>query len=230
MAQFCKYFGTLSLPTGFSSEHFQLFLALHDIGKPLRTKSVSQHEHTKEIVLSLASALPFSSDEWPVVLALLSDDPLGRYFTSVVTKPPSAERRNLAVALEEDRLAASDFRDYLNGVRQCVDDAQMHELARRAVCEIHSAASRAQVDSRSYLELLTIYHQVDLAGYSFDAGGCPGLDFALAMRLPQEEGVLRRGELPDCLFLKHGSGKRLLYNPQACEPAYQRLEACLENR
>lgn len=66
----------------FSMSAFRLLLCLHDIGKPyslLNNQKDKQCEYTVKMIEKYKQLFPFTNCEYNIVVALISDDPLGLY-------------------------------------------------------------------------------------------------------------------------------------------------------
>lgn len=75
-----KYFASSPLPAFFSANAMRLFLAMHDIGKPLGAKNgPEQHSFHVEVFDSIAKELPLSSQESMLIREMLADDLIGGY-------------------------------------------------------------------------------------------------------------------------------------------------------
>ena len=85
MKQFEKYFGNKDLPSDIDKNIFRLVLALHDIGKPEAISKGGkhlQHEYTQRYIQSLFRDLGIDERHTNLTLALVSEDPIGKYLTS----------------------------------------------------------------------------------------------------------------------------------------------------
>ena len=83
--QFEKYFKNKELPANLSPNFFRLILALHDIGKPQAIAAGdkrNQHIHTERMIKEFLSDMDFSEKEIKIATALISKDPIGKYFKS----------------------------------------------------------------------------------------------------------------------------------------------------
>ncbi|MCA0387086.1 MAG: DUF4433 domain-containing protein [Bacteroidetes bacterium] len=81
--EFEKYFGNLRIVGAMERETFSLFLVLHDIGKApahIAGNKEDQYKHSKMLLSEVRSKLPISDSEYSIFLALIKDDPLGKYF------------------------------------------------------------------------------------------------------------------------------------------------------
>ena len=79
--QFEKYF--LENNCKINLNLFRVFLALHDIGKPMAFKNGNkdnQFRYTIEIITSIWKNLPFNQQDLQTVLSLVSNDCLGEYY------------------------------------------------------------------------------------------------------------------------------------------------------
>jgi len=75
-----QFYAQNSLPGGVDADLFRVILVLHDIGYPLGGR-YGQHEYTVTMTREILVQLEFSEAEIILVLALISGDPLGFYFT-----------------------------------------------------------------------------------------------------------------------------------------------------
>jgi len=85
MNQFEKYFKDKELPGNLNPNFFRVILALHDIGKPQAISEGdkrNQHIHTERMIKEFLSDMDFSEKEIKIATALISKDPIGKYFKS----------------------------------------------------------------------------------------------------------------------------------------------------
>ena len=81
LGAFERYFSPNDLPV--NKDLFRVFLALHDIGKPLAFDNgdkSNQYAHTKEIIKQIWPQLQFSNSELQLALCLSEGDLIGEYF------------------------------------------------------------------------------------------------------------------------------------------------------
>ncbi len=94
MGQFEKYFSCKDLPLDFNREIFRLFLALHDIGKPMAISKEGkhlQHKYTQEYISKLFKELGIDSKHFNLVMSLVSSDPIGGYLTEKLDEEKTKE-------------------------------------------------------------------------------------------------------------------------------------------
>lgn len=83
-----KYFGSFKESDLESYDRFKLFLVLHDIGKPLAFNAGNkddQHKISLEIFNDINDKIDLNEHIKDTFKALLSDDPLGKYFQNKLT-------------------------------------------------------------------------------------------------------------------------------------------------
>lgn len=83
-----KYFGSFKESDLESYDRFKLFLVLHDIGKPIAYKAGNkddQHKISLNIFNDINEKLGLTEHNKNTFKALLSDDPLGKYFQNKLT-------------------------------------------------------------------------------------------------------------------------------------------------
>lgn len=81
--EFDKYFNDWKYKEVLSKEKFKVFLAIHDIGKPkafAEGNKENQHLYSLNIFNDIKENLQLTDDEQNIYAALLTDDPLGKYF------------------------------------------------------------------------------------------------------------------------------------------------------
>lgn len=86
--EFDNYFSDWNFETIISREKFKLFLVLHDIGKPIAYKNgnkENQYVVSLNIFNEIANQIEISIQEKDLFTALLSDDPMGKYFQNKIT-------------------------------------------------------------------------------------------------------------------------------------------------
>lgn len=93
LSQFDRYYAHQPLPGAVSSQLFRLFLALHDIGKPIAISidlagKSSQHRYTWQLMSGFYQQLEVGKEFIDMSNALLHGDPLGAYLRS---RRPQAE-------------------------------------------------------------------------------------------------------------------------------------------
>ena len=154
--------------------------------------------------------------------ALLKADHLGSFFTDVITKPPSNDRRIMAAAYDEGRLLLSDFQKYLALATIKVSEEELQARAGETAKCISEQLRGVPLPLPDAFQLLTIYHQCDVGGYTLDCGGYPALDFAFELTLPDMPRITRE-TLPPRMFSPHPEKIRLRYGP-SYEHAYHVLE------
>lgn len=91
--QFEKYFSTDFIKVDI--ELFRLVLLLHDIGKPIASKSRNrsyQHSDTLSVISKHRQALGISDEDFPLFDAVLGDDSLGLYMQNKITLDVAYER------------------------------------------------------------------------------------------------------------------------------------------
>ena len=82
LRQFEKYFANYELPRDVNKNHFRLFLALHDIGKPIAIAQEGkkhQHNYTWKIMHRFYTQIEIEPSFIDISKALLYDDPIGAY-------------------------------------------------------------------------------------------------------------------------------------------------------
>ncbi|MFV0420558.1 MAG: macro domain-containing protein [Dysgonomonas sp.] len=91
--QFEKYFSNDFIKIDI--ELFRLVLLLHDIGKPIASKSRNrsdQHSDTLSVISKHRQALGISDEDFPLFEAVLGDDSLGLYMQNKITLDVAYER------------------------------------------------------------------------------------------------------------------------------------------
>jgi hypothetical protein len=102
------------------SNFFRIMLAVHDLGKPRAFQTGNkerQYEFTLRILDEIADRLPFSSDDFKLLKALLASDILGEYFQSQVTLKEAVEK--LAQLNSGTRLGITEFFRFMMIYYQC---------------------------------------------------------------------------------------------------------------
>lgn len=90
--EFEKHFKNTKLPI--SNSFFRIFLAIHDIGKPLAFQSgklSNQHSFSIKIIKKISTCLPFNSDEIELCKILIMNDPIGFFFQNKITVNVASE-------------------------------------------------------------------------------------------------------------------------------------------
>jgi hypothetical protein len=201
LEQFEKYFSGNALPGGMHKETMRLFLALHDIGKPLAADPNDQHQDTARLIIELSEHLPWGKEEFKLVFALLSIDSIGRLMRRTIANPAKTRREEMGKLLEEKKLTWGIYQDYRAEARLGIPLEELPGHINQARDEIVSAADRSGMEKGSFFDLLTIYHQTDVSAYTLDAGGNVVLDFVFnpAIRL-ETDTTINQGKLPKRLF------------------------------
>jgi len=92
--QFEKYYSEKKLPGNFDKNVFRLILALHDIGKPDAIKKKNkhlQHKLGQVIVNDFFTQLGLNKNIKKVAVAIIGDDPIGEYLTSLISVEQAAK-------------------------------------------------------------------------------------------------------------------------------------------
>jgi ssDNA thymidine ADP-ribosyltransferase, DarT len=108
MSEFDKHFSNVELPI--NRNLFRFMLSLHDIGKPksieLSNKN-NQYQYTVEIINNLRETLPFNSSEVDIIIALVSDDPIGLYIQENIGVETA--KNKIVTLAKQTNLSTSDF-------------------------------------------------------------------------------------------------------------------------
>lgn len=116
-----RAFGTISTPSPLSFFDFQLFLLLHDIGKPsarrLGDKDL-QHQETIRLLALIRRRLPIDDFTMNVFKALVSDDALGLYLRGKIDETSAQGRLERQLSFARG-LARADFFRILTAYFQC---------------------------------------------------------------------------------------------------------------
>lgn len=166
---FEKYFSTNYTFKEFGIESFRLLLCLHDIGKPYSLKNnekEKQWQYTVELIQKYRDMLPFSKRDYPIAIALISDDPLGLYIRG-------------KIGLED------------------------------AIARIRDMASTTKLPIQTFMNLLTIYYQVDSGAYTHEG------------YIGDEEAFTEKPKL-EAVFQKDENGK-LLYSSDKCRLVFSQF-------
>lgn len=81
-SMFEKYFNSVPFPEEFGINLFRMLLCLHDVGKPdsiISEEKILQSQYTEKMIEEIYEFLPINLSEYKILIALLSDDPLGLY-------------------------------------------------------------------------------------------------------------------------------------------------------
>ncbi|MFZ2863852.1 MAG: DarT ssDNA thymidine ADP-ribosyltransferase family protein [Ignavibacteriaceae bacterium] len=102
--EFDKYFKDWKFEEVLSREKMKVFLVIHDIGKPQAIDSLDknlQHKFSLQLFEDIKDKLELSAIETKIFRALLSDDPLGKYFQYKLFKDKTLELIN-SIAVRYD--------------------------------------------------------------------------------------------------------------------------------
>ena len=117
--EFDKYFKDWNFEEILSREKMKMFLVIHDIGKPQAVESLDkslQHTISLQLFEDVKDKLKLSEIETRIFRALLSDDPLGKYFQYKLLKENTLELiRSIAVKYD---LNVKDYFELLTAYYQ----------------------------------------------------------------------------------------------------------------
>jgi hypothetical protein len=117
MGQFEKYFSDRELPVGLGRDHFRLFLAMHDLGKPEAVRKKRKHDQSIFNLIKFDAHYPgdgfITEGRRSILRSLLTDDPIGPYLRGFIDVDHSAEKIREMHAACHSSIPLSDYHDLL---------------------------------------------------------------------------------------------------------------------
>lgn len=234
--QFERYFCDHPIPV-LSLEAMRIMLALHDIGKPLRNATESQHQCTLRILDELQADLPISSYEFRIIRALVSQDFVGTLIRMAIVKSATVADRQEIHRLDAqgglDEIRLKEFTELTKVGKTEADQDIRNRLIETGKWFIQNG-EELNILPGELLRLALIYYQSDTMAYTSDAvlpsGEHAKVGLEFLYRFNWQAGARRPSRLFMTEVVKSPAGVEVVFSNgvRACVDALKHVVSFLE--